>query len=121
VPYRYHKTFHGIWSGPRGEERWSETMFVRPLSLLPVFRWQMVDELVRSRGGVCRSAGEIHLESADAADLVQAGIEILAGDKLALLTNQDDVRNWIENEKINEIAALQRSEPQALDYLSRRV
>jgi aminoglycoside 3-N-acetyltransferase len=121
VPYRYHKTFSGIWSGLAGDEPWSETMFVRPMTLLPVFRWQMVDELVRSRGGVRSGAGEIHLESADAADLVQAGIEILAEDKLALLTNQVEVRNWIEKERVNEIAALRRSEPRSLDHLNRSV
>ena len=120
VPYRYHKTFHGTWSDSAGEKPWSETMFVRPLTLLPVFRWQMVDELLRSRGGVRNSTGEIFLESADADDLVQAGIEILAEDKLALLTNQDEVRSWIANEKSNEIAELRRNEPQALDYLNSR-
>jgi aminoglycoside N3'-acetyltransferase len=120
VPYRYHKTFHGIWTGPAGEKEWSETMFVRPLTLLPVFQWQLVDELVRSRGGVRSSTGEIHLESADAADLVGAGIEILAEDKLALLTNRNEVKNWIEDEKVKEIAQLQQSEPRALDYLNRR-
>lgn len=120
VPYRYHKTFHGTWSDSAAETPWSETMFVRPLTLLPVFRWQMVDELVRSRGGVRSSSGEIHLESADAADLVQAGSDILAEDRLALLTNQDEVRNWIANERSNEIAELGRNEPRALDYLNSR-
>lgn len=118
VPYRYHKTFHGTWMGPGGKEAWSETMFVRPMALLPVFQWHLVDELVRRRGGVRSGGGEIHLESIDAADLVQAGIEILAEDKLALLTNRDEVKGWIANGRGGEIAALRQGEPRALDYLN---
>ena len=116
VPYRYHKTFHGSWEESGGVKAWSETMFVRPLSLLPVFQWRLVDDLLRSRGGIRGGGGEIHLESADAADLVAAGLEILADDKLALLTNGDDIRDWIKHGKAVEIAELRQKEPRSLDY-----
>jgi aminoglycoside N3'-acetyltransferase len=119
VPYRYHKTFYGNWVDADGERPWAETMFVRPLELLPVFRWAMVDELLRSRGRVRKADGEIHVESADAADLVQAGTEILADDKLALLTNAEEVNQWIRHHKAAEVEQLRVSEPRALDYASR--
>jgi hypothetical protein len=116
VPYRYHKTFYGSWEEGGRVTAWSETMFVRPMSLLPVFQWTLVDELLRRRGGIRGGGGEIHLESADAADLVATGLEILADDKLALLTNGEDIRGWIKHGKAAEIAALRLKEPRALEY-----
>ncbi len=116
VPYRYHKTFDGTWVVGETTSTWSETMFVRPLEVLPIFQWQLVDDLLRRRGRVRSGAGEIFIESADAAELVEAGREILADDKLALIVNRAEIQNWIDFGKRGEIAALRASEPRALSY-----
>lgn len=116
VPYRYYKTFHGIWDEAGATKPWVETMYVRPLTLLPVFRWHMVDDLLRARGQIAVGGGEIHIESADAAEIVAAGAEILDDDKLALLVNRAEIAHWIETGKAAEIEQLRRAEPRALDY-----
>lgn len=116
VPYRYHKTFHGTWDDAGKASAWSETMFVRPLNLLPVFQWSLVDQLLRSRGGIRASKGEIFTESADAGDLVKTGQDILSDDKLALIVNRSDITQWIDTGKRAEIDELRAKEPRALDY-----
>ena len=91
VPYRYHKTFDGTWEAGGTTLAWSETMFVRPLQVMPIFQWQLVDNLLRRRGRIRSGGGEIFIESADAAELVEAGREILADDKLALIVNRPEI------------------------------
>ena len=116
VPYRYHKTFHGQWV-ERGEASpWSETMYVRSLDLLPVFAWERVDRLLRSRSRVRKASGSVFIESADAADIVAAGLEIIADDPYALMVNVDEVRAWVRDGKAAEIEALRAREPAALEY-----
>jgi aminoglycoside N3'-acetyltransferase len=116
VPYRYHKTFDGIWESSGTTSAWSETMFVRPLQVLPIFQWQLVDDLLRRRGRIRAGGGEIFIESADAAELVEAGREILADDKLALIVNRAEIQHWIDIGKRDELSALRASEPRALAY-----
>jgi hypothetical protein len=118
VPYRYHKTFHGTWEDHGIASAWSETMFVRPLHVLPIFQWRLVDDLLRRRGRIRAGGGEIFIESADAGELAEAGREILADDKLALIVNRAEIQHWIDFGKHGEIAALRASEPCALDYFN---
>jgi aminoglycoside N3'-acetyltransferase len=115
VPYRYYKTFHGMWE----EEPWVETMFVRPLTCMTNYRWNMVDELLRSRSLVFSNTGEIHIESANAADIVAAGSDILGDDPYRLLVNADEVRHWVKIAKSAEISELRRMEPRATIYMDK--
>jgi aminoglycoside N3'-acetyltransferase len=117
VPYRYFKTFPGIWEGETGDESWVETIFVRARELLPCYRWDMPDALLRSRDRIRTNDGEIPIESADAADLVSAGREILSDDPYRMVVNADEVRHWVEHDKTNEIAELRRVDPAATAYL----
>ncbi|MDQ6719087.1 MAG: AAC(3) family N-acetyltransferase [Gemmatimonadota bacterium] len=119
APYRYHKTFRGTWDEYGKKSDFAETMFVRPLAFRPVFKWAMVDQLLRSRNQILKSAGEIFLESADASDIVAAGREIVDDDPYALIANVDDVRDWVKNGKAAEIEALRAEDPGALEYHDR--
>lgn len=120
VPYRYQKTFHGTWVDANGEEPWSETLFVRSIDLMPIFQWRIVDDLLRSRGLIQQGGGEIHIESADAAECINAGTELLMDDPYALIVNRDEVAGWVNSGKVSEIEALGRAEPRALDYIGRQ-
>lgn len=120
VPYRYHKTFNGSWIDGENSRQWAETMYVRPLTCMPVFRWSLVDERLREQHRVLSSAASVFIESADAADIVAAGLEILADDPYALLENAADLRQWVRDAKIAEIHALRIQEPQALEFHDRR-
>src|SRR4029078_9573350 len=92
--YRYHKTFHGQWV-ERGEASpWSETIYVRSLDLLPVCAGEGVDHLRRWRDRVRKASGSLFIESADAADFVAAGLEIIADDPYALMVKIDEGRAW---------------------------
>lgn len=116
VPYRYFKTFHGVWEEGGRRSPHKETMYVRSLEHRPVPRWALVDEALRARGLLTKSAGEVHMESAGAADIVNAGLEIISDDPYALLANAPDVREWVLREKDREIEALRVEEPAALEY-----
>jgi aminoglycoside 3-N-acetyltransferase len=119
VPYRYHKTFHGQWVEGGQTRPWAETMYVRSIEVMPVFVWSRVDELLRARGRVRKAPGPVFIESADAADIVAAGLEIIADDPYAMLENADQVREWVRHGKAAEIEALRAREPAALEYHDR--
>lgn len=116
VPYRYFKTFNGQWAEGGQSRAWSETMYVRSIDVMPVFVWSKVDQLLRARGRVAKAQGPVFIESADAAEIVAAGLEIIADDPYAMLENRDEVRHWVEHGKAPEIEALRASEPEALQY-----
>lgn len=116
VPYRYHKTFNGRWVEPSESRPWSETMYVRPLHCMPVFRWSQVDERLKARNRILSAPAPIYIESADAADIVSAGLEIIDGDPYALLENAAEIRAWVRDQKGGEISALRAQEPAALEF-----
>ena len=95
---------------------WAETMFVRSLDVVPVFVWSKVDELLRARSQIHSAKAPVFLESADAADIVGAGLDIISDDPYALLANPEVVRNWVINGKDSEIDMLRAAEPKALDW-----
>lgn len=116
VPYRYHKTFHGQWVEAGGSIPWVETMYVRSIDVMPVFVWARVDERLRAQGRIRKAPGPVFIESADAGDIVRAGLEIVEDDPYALLVNRDEVEHWVVHGKDAEIAALRAREPAALAY-----
>ena len=116
VPYRYYKTFHGQWVDEEVARPWQETMFVRSREVLPIYNWSKVDQLLKLQGRICSSKGSIFIQSADAAEITQAGLEIIKNDPYALLDNPQEVREWVEREKDLEIGSLRISDPEALDY-----
>jgi aminoglycoside 3-N-acetyltransferase len=116
VPYRYYKTFNGRWREGDSVRPWTETMYVRSARVMPVFDWSKVDQRLRGRGRIMRSAGSIFIESGDAAEIVATGLEIISDDPYALLVNADEVRRWVRCGKQDEIAALRDEEPSALEY-----
>lgn len=119
VPYRYHKTFNGRWIDSEESRPWAETMYVRPLNCMPVFRWSQVDERLKARHRMRSAPPAVFIESADAADIVAAGLEIVAGDPYALLENAAEVRAWVRDHKAGEISALRMQEPAALEFYDR--
>jgi aminoglycoside N3'-acetyltransferase len=116
VPYRYHKTFHGHWLYEDGLRPWTETMFVRSTEVMPIFDWSSVDRLMRNRSQIISTDGPIFIESADATEIVKAGLEIIKDDAYGLLVNPREVRQWVENHKFLEIARLRDIEPRALEW-----
>jgi aminoglycoside N3'-acetyltransferase len=119
VPYRYYKTFNGRWVEGERSQPWAETMYVRSIDVMPVFLWSKVDELLRARGRITKAPGPIFIESADASEIVGAGMEIICDDPYALLENHDEVRRWVECDKTLEIDRLRTREPEALEYHDR--
>ncbi len=120
VPYRYYKTFNGEWIDDTGTQPWKETMYVRSMDVMPVFVWSRVDRLLHERNGIRKGGLSTFMESADAADIVAAGLEILSDDPYAMLENDDEVRQWVQRDKPGEIAALRAREPAALEYHDRK-
>jgi aminoglycoside 3-N-acetyltransferase len=116
VPYRYFKTFNGYWQENGISKPWKETMYVRSKVVEPIFAWSRVDELLKSRSKILSSVGPILIESADASEIVSAGNEIISENPYALLSNEEEVQNWVVNNKEEEIALLRKSEPFALDW-----
>jgi aminoglycoside N3'-acetyltransferase len=116
VPYRYYKTFHGEWLDDGVTKPWQETMFVRSKEVMPIYNWAKVDQLLLLKGRIRTSKGGIFIQSADAAEITQAGLEIIKEDPYALLENANEVREWVERSKIAEIVALRQADPKALDY-----
>ena len=119
VPYRYYKTFKGHWMEGSQSCSWSETMYVRSIEVMPVFTWAKVDELLRSKNRIRKAAGSVFMESADAADIIEAGLEIIADDPYAMIENDEAVRNWVRYRKATEIEDLRIKEPSALAYHDR--
>ena len=119
VPYRYYKTFNGEWVDESGTQPWKETMYVRSMDLMPVFVWSRVDRLLRERNRIRKGGLATFMESADAADIVAAGMEILADDPYAMLENDEDVRHWVLRHRAEEMNALRAREPAALEYQDR--
>jgi len=117
VPWRYFKTFVGVWESDTGEQPWTESIYVRSCYVMPAFHWELPDQRVRAKGGIRTGSGEIHLESADAADLVDAGREILAEDPYQLIANADEVRHWVRHGKAREIEEMRASDPRTTAYL----
>ena len=117
VPWRYFKTFPGIWEGEHGDEPWTESIYVHSRTLMPECRWELPDAQLRKRGGVRTGSGEILIESASAADLIVAGREILADDPYRLVVNAADVRRWVEHDKQCEIDDMRRADPREAAYL----
>lgn len=120
VPYRYFKTFHGQWVEGDSSHPWAETMYVRSMDVMPVFVWSRVDELLRARSRIQEVNGPVFIESADAAEIVAAGLEIVNEDPYALLANPDVVRDWVINCKELEVDALRTAEPKALEWADRK-
>jgi aminoglycoside N3'-acetyltransferase len=117
VPWRYFKTFDGTWEGERGDEPWTESIYVRSRSLMPEYRWDLPDGLLRRRGRIRANPADVLIESADAAELVSAGREILADDPYCLLTNAEAVRHWVAHGKQQEIEDMRREDPRTAAYL----
>ena len=117
VPWRYFKTFPGVWEDERGETPWVESIYVHSRTLMPECRWDLPDKLLRSRGGIRSSPGEILIESADAAELVASGRELLADDPYRLVINVDQVRHWVAHDKAREIEEMRRADPRTTAYL----
>lgn len=117
VPWRYFKTFPGIWEDERGETPWIESIYVHSRTLMPECKWDMPDQLLRARGGIRTSPGEILIESADAAALIDSGRDLLSDDPYRLVINVDEVRRWVEYEKAREIDEMRRADPRAASYL----
>lgn len=120
VPWRYFKTFPGTWEGEHGDEPWSESIYVHSRTLMPHCRWDLPDLQLRKSGGVRTAGGEILIESADAADLVRAGREVLADDPWRLVINDAEVRHWALHDKQREIDEMRRADPRQAAYLDAR-
>jgi aminoglycoside 3-N-acetyltransferase len=117
VPWRYFKTFPGVWEDESGDAPWVESIYVHSRTLMPECQWDLPDKLLRSRGGIRTSPGEILIESADAGALVASGRELLADDPYRLVINVDQVRHWVEHEKAREIEEMRRADPRTTLYL----
>lgn len=117
VPWRYFKTFPGVWEGDHGETLWVESIYVHSRTLMPNCQWELPDKLLRSRGGIHASPGEILIESADAGALIDCGRELLADDPYRLIINVDEVRHWVEHDKAREIDQMRRADPRTTLYL----
>jgi len=117
VPWRYFKTFPGIWESEHGDDSWTESIYVHSRVLMPECRWDLPDIQLRKHGGVRIGPGEILIESADAADLVAAGREVLADDPYRLIINANEVGYWVEHDKQREIDEMRRAEPLEAAYL----
>ena len=116
VPYRYHKTFHGLRIEGGNELPWAETMYVRPLGCPLVVRWERVADRMWAKGLMLSGSRQFILESALAKDITNTGLELFADNPYAVLVNEDEVRGWVQNGKQLELEELRRSEPEALSY-----
>lgn len=106
VPYRYYKRFPGAWVEGGRKRSWTETMYVRTLSLPADFRWGLVSDAMRAAGRVRLGSAPLLLESALAQDITAAGLALLERDPYALLSNARALREWVRSGKAAEIAAL---------------
>jgi aminoglycoside 3-N-acetyltransferase len=117
IPYRYFKNFHGHWVGADDVTKpWQETMLVRSLYVPPVYNWNVVGQLLRERGLTRRSNSEVAIESVDGADVIAAGLDLIAKDPYALLFNADEVKQWVKQGMVSELAELRQREPLALAF-----
>lgn len=110
VPYRYYKSFKGFWSdGKELQKPWVSNNFVRGLvaktNHLPVEK-----RLSEKRQLQRASLDGITIHSALSKDIVEATLEVLRKDPLALVVNVEDVREWLERGKEAEIAGLKPEE-----------
>jgi aminoglycoside 3-N-acetyltransferase len=110
VPYRYYKRFPGAWVEDGQERPWTERMYVRSLVTPARYRWETVSGALRAAGRIRSGSDGLLLESALAGDIAATGLELLAHDPYALLTNPGTVRDWVRDGKAAEIAALPAEE-----------
>lgn len=116
VPYRYYKTFHGVRIDGGRESPWAETMYVRPLRCPIVFCWERVVDRMWARGLMLSGSPQFVLKSALAKDITSIGLQLLADNPYAVLVNEAEVREWVQNGKQLELEELKRSEPAALSH-----
>lgn len=119
VPYRYFKTFHGHWQENNQSKPWAETMYVRSIEVVPEFEWAKVDRRLREKGRITTADAPVFIESAGAADIVATGLDLLADNPYSLLTNEMEVRAWVNTRKTFEMEALRAAEPTSLEYSDR--
>ncbi|MBK9292970.1 MAG: AAC(3) family N-acetyltransferase [Oligoflexia bacterium] len=112
VPYRYYKKFPGKYVNEKGiESDWAETMYVRPLNVPSLFKWNIVSDLMERREQLLSgSEPGIKIESCLSQDLMKAGLDLVASDPYALVSNTAIVREWVENGgKKREIEELEKN------------
>lgn len=97
VPYRYYKRFNGTMIDMHDEKHsCSVVMYVRPFEQPFVNDYTKVQPIL-ARSNTLAVAGDptFPIESARAADVLNACIDLLTADPYAYVANADDVRGWI--------------------------
>jgi len=105
VPYRFFKTFHGVRTlDGQSETPCSETMFVRSMNVVPMFDFSPAHFAIKETASFRTSNNPfVPIESALAADILNVSLALLKEDPYQFVHNSDAVREWVENEKQQEI------------------
>jgi hypothetical protein len=108
VPYRYYKRFPGALLRD-GEVigQCEETMFVTSLVCRPAIDWARIHVRTLAVGEVLVGRYPvIFVESVTAKVVQEAGLSILQENPYGLVKNANEVREWVANDRLNEIRAL---------------
>ena len=108
IPYRYYKRFPGTLLD-NGHEigECVEVKYCYSLEVLPKFNHTKVQPIM-NRMGAIRKCGNplIPLQSSSGNEIFRATQELLGEDIYAYVTNKDEVKNWVKNGKVREMASL---------------
>ena len=112
VPYRYFKKYKGeIFNREKKIGLCEETKFSYSLKVKPVFdfytwiKWLYDTKEVRKS-----SNNKFILESVNVNFILEAGKSFLTHDPYGLVKNKLEVKNWVKNDKLNEINNLPKNE-----------
>lgn len=104
VPYRYEKSFSGMLIKGDEEIPTAETLFVRPLN--KDIGWdpsKVRDKAFEKQLAKKANLNGCILEMIDCKDLVDISIELLSRNPYAFVSNEDQIKKWVDEEKEIEI------------------
>lgn len=115
VPYRYYKSFRGVWSDGLGNTKdWVETMFVRTL-IADIDYEILTKKLIEKKLLFLSNDDNVPITSALSKDVIQVGLEILDNDPLMFVRNREEVIDWVKNRREAEINQLKPEEKPPFD------
>jgi len=112
VPYRYFKTYKGqLYKNGRKLGVCKETKYSYSLRVKPKFDFFTWIKSLDGTKGIKKSSNKkLLLQSISVRNILKAGKIFLSNDPYGLIKNKLEIKNWVKNNKLNEINSLPKDE-----------
>ena len=117
VPYRYFKTYRGkLFNNNKNLGECEETKYSYSLRVKPKFDFFTWIKSLYDTNGVRKSSNKrLLLQSINVKNILEAGKNFLSDDPYGLIENKLEIKNWVKNDKLDEINSLPEDERSILN------